>query len=117
MGRLVESAQKVEEGIEFLRTNWHEATQQTMANAQPRLRAKWKQARKSLQGKGGRLRPVGRRVETLRDQLSHRTAVTFDRAEAPARTTLKRIIENTIDELEKMKRSLERDSDRIWHAA
>lgn len=31
--------------------------------------------------------------------------------------TLKHMIENAIDELEKMKRSLERESDRIWHAA
>jgi F0F1-type ATP synthase membrane subunit b/b' len=70
-----------------------------------------------VEGKGDRFRPVRRRVETLRDQLSRHTAVTLDKAETQARMTLKRMIENTIDELEKMKRSLERESDRIWHAA
>lgn len=117
LGILVDGAQKVEEGVHYLKVNLQDITQETRARAKPRLRATWKHARSSLEGKGGHLRPVRRKVENLRDQLSHHPTMSLDDAETRARKTLKRMIENTIDELEKVKRSRERDSERIWHAA
>ncbi len=117
MGILVDGAQKVEEGVEHLKTNLQEITRETRARAEPRLKASWKHARNSLDHKGGRFRPVRRRFHTIRHQLRHHRGVTLDRAETRARMTLKHMIENAIDELEKMKRSLERESDRVWHAA
>ncbi len=117
MGILVLGAQKVEEGARYLKTNLQDITQESRARAEPRLRAAWKQARSSLEGKGGHLRPVRRKVEDLRDQLSHHATKSLEEVETRARKALKRMIENTIDELEKVKRSLERDSERIWHAA
>ena len=117
MGILVDGAQKVEEGAHYLNTNLQDITQETRARAEPSLRATWKHARRSLESKEGQLRPVRRKVEDLRDQLSHRTAMSIDKAETLAKLALKQMIENTIDELEKVKRSLERDSERIWHAA
>lgn len=113
MGILVEGAQRVEESVEHLKTN----LQETRARAEPQLRASWKHARSSLGHKRSSFRPMRRKVDTIRHHLRHHSGVTLDRAETRARLTLKHMIENAIDELEKMKRSLERESDRIWHAA
>ncbi len=117
MGILVDGAQNVEEAVHYLRTNLEDIAQETRVRAEPRLRATWMRARNSLEGKSDHLKPVRRKVENLRDQLSHHSTVALDKAETRARRTLKRMIENTIDELEKVKRSLERDSERIWHAS
>ncbi len=117
MGVLVVGARKVEKEVERLKTNLREITEETRAKAEPKFKRTLKEARGLIEGKESRLKPVRRRVEDVREHLSRNASVTLNKAKARGRVTLKRIIERAIDELEKAKRNLDRDSERMWHAS
>lgn len=113
MGVLVSGAVKVEEGVERLKRDVHAITQETRAKAEAKLRPTWTNARESL--KGPRTKPIIRRIEP--NKLEHGAKALLHKAEFRTRTGLTGIIERTIVELEKVKRKLDQNHQRLLGAA
>ena len=115
MGVLVSGAMKVEEGVERLKRNAIAITEETRAKANARLRPAWTNVRGSLNG--ARARPIMRRIEPIPNKLEHDAKALLDGAEFRTRGALTGIIERTIVELEKVKRRLDRNPQRLVCAA
>ena len=111
MGVLVSGAVKVEEGVERLKRNAHAITEETRAKANAKLRPTWTNVRESL--KGLRAKPIMRRIEPLPNKLEHDAKALLDEAEFRGRVALNGIIERTITELEKVKRKLDQNPQRL----
>lgn len=111
MGVLVSGAVKVEEGVERLKRNAHAITEETRAKANARLRPTWTNVRESLNGP--RAKPIIRRIEPLPNTIERDAKALLDKAEFRTRVTLNGIIERTIAELEKAKRKLDKNPQRL----
>lgn len=115
LGALVSGAVKVEEGVERLKRNALAITEETRAKANARLRPTWTNLRESLNGH--RAKPIIRRIEPLPNKLEHDAKALLDKAEFRTRVKLTGIIERTIMELERVKRKLDHNSQRLLGAA
>lgn len=115
MGVLVSGAVKVEEGVERLKRNAFAITGETRTKAKARLRPAWTNVRASLNGP--RAKPIIRRIEPLPNKLEHDAKVLLDKAEFRTRVALTGIIERTILELEKVKRKVDQNPQRLRAAA
>lgn len=117
LGLLVVGAQKIEAEVERLRTSLRGLTGQTRAKAEPKLRESLTEARRLIEGKGNGSSQVMKKVEDVRNHVGRKAAATLNEAEAQSRIALRRVIERAIDELEKAKRRLDRNTERMWHAS
>jgi hypothetical protein len=119
LGILVVGAEKVEAGVEDLKRNLRTMTEETRAKVKgdQSLRTTWHELTSSVNGTRSHLQPVIRKVEPYRGKLAHGTKVFLNKTETRARRTLRGTIERTIDELEKLKRRLDDNPGRGWHAA
>jgi hypothetical protein len=115
LGALVTGAVKVEEGVDRLKRNVRAITEETRSRAGARLKLTWTHVRGSVESP--RVKPIIGRMKPLADQLERDTEILLDKGEFRAKIVLTRIIDGTIDELEKVKRRLDHDSQRGWHAA
>jgi len=115
LGVLVSGAVKVEEGVERLKRDALAITEGTRTKANARLGPTWTNVRKSLNGY--RAKPIMKRIEPLSNKLEHDGKALLDKAEFRTRLALTGIIERTIVELEKAKRKLGRNDQRIVCAA
>lgn len=115
LGVLVSGAVKVEEGVEHLKRNALAITEETRAKANARLRPAWTNLRESLNGP--RAKPIMRRIEPLPNKLEHDAKALLDKAEFRTRVKLSGMIERTIMELERVKRKLDHNSQRLLGAA
>jgi chromosome segregation ATPase len=123
MGVLVVGAAKVEEEMDRLKRNLRAVALETKAKAKrdQGLAAAWQQVEHSLDEAQAQINQVVRKIEPhqagLQTHLRQGTKSFLDTAEVRARRTTKRMIERAIEELERLKRRLDKDSSRAWHAA
>lgn len=101
MGLLVSGAEKIEEGMEHLKRNLRLLTKETKARTDPHVESAWKGARSSVEGAKAEIKPLLQKVE-------YQSKAFLDRAEVRARYMVMDVIDGTIQELEKIKRELER---------
>jgi hypothetical protein len=115
LGVLVSGAVKVEKGVKRLKRDALAITEETRAKANARLRHTWTNVRESLNGP--RAKSIIRRIEPLPNKLEHDAKVLLDKAESRTRVALTGIIERTIVALEKVKRKLDQNPQRLLCAA
>lgn len=115
LGVLVSGAVKVEEGVERLKRNALAITEETRAKANAKLRPTWTHVKGSLNGP--RAKPIIRRIEPLPNKLERDAKALLDKAEFGTRVALTGIVERTIVELEKVKRKLDQNPQRLRGAA
>jgi hypothetical protein len=119
LGILVVGAEKVEAGVEDLKRNLKTISKETKAKVKgdQGLRTTWHELTSSVNGTRSHLKPVIRKVEPYGGKLKNGTKVFLSKTEIRARRTLRGTLQRTIDELEKLKRRLDDDPGRGWHAA
>ena len=115
LGVLVSGAVRLEEGVERLKRNALAITEETRAKANARLRPTWTNFRESLNGHHAK--PIIRRIEPLPNKLEHDAKALLHKAEIRTRVALTGIIERTIVALEKVKRKLDQNHQRLLGAA
>lgn len=103
MGLLVSGAERIEHGVEHLKRNLQSLTNGTRARADPRVKSAWQEARSSMEGAKAEIKPLMQKVE-------YQSKTFLDRAEVRARYVMMDVINGTIQELEKIKRELERSA-------
>ena len=106
MGVLVVGAEKIEHKIASLKQNLRTVSEEVMANAEAQIRPAWKDVRNSC-GNEFHTKVMIQKINPLRNQVVQGTQAFLNNAEDRARIMAETIIENTILDLEKLKRRLQ----------